>query len=326
MTIMNDVILNGDTSQDARTAKPAKHLGRRRDPSLLLRMSKRQSDQRPRPHRVGLCVRARRGPCGADALLHPRLPGHPHFRGGGACDRRGRRRSDRAGRALLRPAGRRADDPALDAGGAGAGHDPGPRPGADLAPARGRRDAAAPADGLCQSHPGVRGVTLRRGRGRRGRRRVHRARSAARRSRRDRSRCAGRTAWRWSFCWRRPPPRNASLRWSATRRASSTWCRWRASPARRTNYRPTWPRSSIACARRDRLPLAVGFGIATPEHAAAVGAFADGVIVGSALIKAVGTAAEPAAAAGSFVRALSEALRRATTMSARLSATEITES
>jgi tryptophan synthase alpha chain len=35
------------------------------------------------------------------------------------------------------------------------------------------------------------------------------------------------------------------------------------------------------------LPLAVGFGIATPEHAAAVGALADGVIVGSAIVKQV---------------------------------------
>ena len=73
------------------------------------------------------------------------------------------------------------------------------------------------------------------------------------------------------------------------------------------------------------LPLAVGFGIATPEHAAAVGALADGVIVGSALIKAAGAADDPAAAASRFVRALSEALRSATTLSARLTATEITE-
>ena len=73
------------------------------------------------------------------------------------------------------------------------------------------------------------------------------------------------------------------------------------------------------------LPLAVGFGIATPEHAAAVGALGDGVIVGSALIKAAGTAAEPAAAAGRFVHSLREALRRATNTSARLSATEVTE-
>ena len=73
------------------------------------------------------------------------------------------------------------------------------------------------------------------------------------------------------------------------------------------------------------LPLAIGFGIATPEHASAVGALADGVIVGSALIKAAGAAADPAAAAGRFVRALSEALRRATTLSARLTVTEITQ-
>lgn len=35
------------------------------------------------------------------------------------------------------------------------------------------------------------------------------------------------------------------------------------------------------------LPLAVGFGIQTPEHAAAVGAVADGVVVGSALVRLI---------------------------------------
>jgi len=35
-----------------------------------------------------------------------------------------------------------------------------------------------------------------------------------------------------------------------------------------------------------RLPLAVGFGIATGEQAAAVASIAEGVIVGSALVKA----------------------------------------
>ena len=34
-------------------------------------------------------------------------------------------------------------------------------------------------------------------------------------------------------------------------------------------------------------PVAVGFGISTPEHAKAVGKLADGVIVGSALVKAI---------------------------------------
>jgi tryptophan synthase alpha chain len=52
------------------------------------------------------------------------------------------------------------------------------------------------------------------------------------------------------------------------------------------------------------LPLAIGFGISTPEQAAQVARVADGVIVGSALVRAVGTAADPAAAAGAFVAAL----------------------
>ncbi|PKO21284.1 MAG: tryptophan synthase subunit alpha [Chloroflexi bacterium HGW-Chloroflexi-1] len=55
-------------------------------------------------------------------------------------------------------------------------------------------------------------------------------------------------------------------------------------------------------------PIAVGFGIATPEQARAVGRIADGVIVGSALIDAVTNAVDPAAVAGRFVRGLRAAL------------------
>lgn len=40
--------------------------------------------------------------------------------------------------------------------------------------------------------------------------------------------------------------------------------------------------------RRVRLPVAVGFGISTPEQVAAVGSIADGVVVGSALVRMVG--------------------------------------
>lgn len=40
--------------------------------------------------------------------------------------------------------------------------------------------------------------------------------------------------------------------------------------------------------RRVDLPIAVGFGIATPEQAAEVAAVADGVVVGSALVRLVG--------------------------------------
>jgi len=51
-------------------------------------------------------------------------------------------------------------------------------------------------------------------------------------------------------------------------------------------------------------PLAVGFGISTPEQAAAIGKLADGVIVGSALINAVDASDDKPAAAAAFVRSL----------------------
>ena len=56
------------------------------------------------------------------------------------------------------------------------------------------------------------------------------------------------------------------------------------------------------------VPVAVGFGIGTPAQAAEVGARADGVIVGSRLVRAVREADGPAAAADS-VRRFIEAAR-----------------
>ncbi len=61
------------------------------------------------------------------------------------------------------------------------------------------------------------------------------------------------------------------------------------------------------------VPVAVGFGIATPEQAAEVGRVADGVIVGSRLVRAVSEsadAASAAAAAGEFIRAARAAMSR----------------
>lgn len=55
-------------------------------------------------------------------------------------------------------------------------------------------------------------------------------------------------------------------------------------------------------------PLAVGFGISTPAQARIVGEFADGVIVGSALIKAASDGKDPAKAAGEFVSQMCRAL------------------
>ncbi len=55
-------------------------------------------------------------------------------------------------------------------------------------------------------------------------------------------------------------------------------------------------------------PLAVGFGISTPEQVAAVGHMADGVIIGSAMITAAEQSPQPAQAVGAFVRRLRQAL------------------
>ncbi len=64
-------------------------------------------------------------------------------------------------------------------------------------------------------------------------------------------------------------------------------------------------------------PVAVGFGISTPEHAANVGKLADGVIVGSALINTISQAKDagldPVQAAGNFVKALHSSLNPAKT-------------
>jgi tryptophan synthase alpha chain len=61
--------------------------------------------------------------------------------------------------------------------------------------------------------------------------------------------------------------------------------------------------------------VAVGFGISTPDHAAAAAdAGAEGVIVGTRLVRAAGEAAadggDPAAAVGEIVTALAGALHR----------------
>jgi tryptophan synthase alpha chain len=62
---------------------------------------------------------------------------------------------------------------------------------------------------------------------------------------------------------------------------------------------------------RTEVPVALGFGIATPEQAAAAArAGADGVIVGTRLVRAAAEADDPAAATGELVAALASALIR----------------
>lgn len=58
------------------------------------------------------------------------------------------------------------------------------------------------------------------------------------------------------------------------------------------------------------VPVALGFGISTPEQAAAAAAAgADGVIVGSRLVRAAAEAGDPPAAVGAIVAAFARALR-----------------
>jgi tryptophan synthase alpha chain len=62
-------------------------------------------------------------------------------------------------------------------------------------------------------------------------------------------------------------------------------------------------------AARTAVPLAVGFGIGTPEQASSVAdAGADGVIIGSRLVRAAGESAHPAAAVAELVQRFAAAL------------------
>lgn len=55
-------------------------------------------------------------------------------------------------------------------------------------------------------------------------------------------------------------------------------------------------------------PVCVGFGIGTPEQAKTVGGLADGVIVGTACVRAIGGSDDPVGEAGKFAKSFSKAL------------------
>jgi tryptophan synthase alpha chain len=59
--------------------------------------------------------------------------------------------------------------------------------------------------------------------------------------------------------------------------------------------------------RRTGLPVAVGFGIKTPEQAAAIAHFADAVVIGSAIVERIAAGEDPL----DFVRELNQAVRDA---------------
>lgn len=79
-----------------------------------------------------------------------------------------------------------------------------------------------------------------------------------------------------------------------------------------TGARQSLPPDLAAFIQRVRgqtdLPLAVGFGISTPQQARQVAGLAEGVIVGSAVIRAVEEAMDPCQAAGRFIQELSRGL------------------
>ena len=60
------------------------------------------------------------------------------------------------------------------------------------------------------------------------------------------------------------------------------------------------------------IPVCVGFGVSTPEHARRIGAYADGVVVGSAIVDRIEASDSPEAAVdsvASFVADLKAPLR-----------------
>ncbi len=66
---------------------------------------------------------------------------------------------------------------------------------------------------------------------------------------------------------------------------------------------PTCRRRLPACAASPRLPICVGFGVAGPEQAAAVARLADGVVVGSAIVRAADESVDRAVAFAATLRA-----------------------
>ena len=69
----------------------------------------------------------------------------------------------------------------------------------------------------------------------------------------------------------------------------------------------------LAIKQQSNKPVAVGFGISTPEQAAEVAAYADGVVVGSAIVRMIGKlgdAPDTPAKVGAFVRTLADGAKQ----------------
>jgi len=77
----------------------------------------------------------------------------------------------------------------------------------------------------------------------------------------------------------------------------------------RSDLAPELPSTVARLRQATKLPIAVGFGISRPEHAREVGRIADGVVVGSAMVSAIG---ESESRAFELARALRAGLDEAT--------------
>lgn len=75
----------------------------------------------------------------------------------------------------------------------------------------------------------------------------------------------------------------------------------------RDDLPPELPATVARLRAATALPVCVGFGVSRPEHAAAVARIADGVVVGSAIVRAAGESVERAAALAASLRAAIDA-------------------
>ena len=238
--------------------------------------------------RGGLRGRARRGPRRADALHDGRLPRPATSLAVAAAYADAGADLIELGVPVLRPARRRADDPRRRDRGAGRRRHARRRAGGlrvDLGAGAGRPD------GLRQHGPGARRRRrVRAPRGRRRRSRGDRPRPAARGGRGDprglrRRRPGARPAGRADHAGRAP---RADLR--RRRRASSTSSPPSAPPASATRFPPASPIWSPRPRPRPRCRSRSASGSAPPSRPPEVGGIADGVIIGSRLVRAVGEA------------------------------------